>query len=101
MTASGLGGIFGAFVGIYLVSRVFLWIIERLGDTGPRIGLAHGITLALSLVLWTFFPSGNAAGGEWIWLAYVLASAVWLAVDLVALKGRRASRTAEARHGGG
>lgn len=101
MTASTLGGIFGAFVGIYLVSRLFLWILKWLGDTGPRIGLAHGVTLTLALVLWTFFPAGTAARGEWTWLAYVLASAVWLAVDLVALKGRRVSRTAEARHGGG
>ncbi len=92
--ASHLGGIFGALVGIYLVTRLFLWAFKRLGDTLIRIVSAHAVALALAL--WTFFPASGVTGNERTWLTYVLASMLWLAVDLFALKGRRAVPTAQA-----
>ncbi len=103
ITASHLGGIFGAFVGIYLVSRLFLRVLKRLGDTLTRIVSAHAITLtlALALVLWTSSPASEVAGNEWTWSTYVMVSTVLLALDLLALRGRRAVPTsqAEARDG--
>lgn len=101
ITASHLGGIFGAFVGIYLVSRLFLRVLKRLGDTLTRIVSAHAITLTLALVLWTSSPASEVAGNEWTWSTYVMVSTVLLALDLLALRGRRAVPTsqAEARDG--
>lgn len=86
-----VGFYLGAAAITLLLSRLMLWLLKRMGDNERRILVAHAVVLALSVTLAAF---GQANGGppNFVYglLAYGPPVLVWLAVDMLALRGRRA-----------
>ncbi len=93
-----LGAIVGALVGSYLLSRLALWLLKAMGDKRDRILGAHGATFAFVTVAGGY---GYADGGEPQFLhaaeIYILPIILWLAIDLLALRGRRAKAAEQAQ----
>jgi hypothetical protein len=81
----------GGVVAMWLLSRLMLWIFKRLGDNEKRIYVAHLVAYGLAAGLGGL---GFANGGPPRFLhaagVYIVPVLLWLAVDLLALKGRRA-----------
>ena len=86
-----VGLVFGALLITYLFGRLMRWLLRSMGDTPQRIFTANALAYAIAI---PFADYGLADGGPPKFLLafeyYTAAQLVWLAVDLVALKGRRA-----------
>lgn len=88
-----IGGLFGTLVIMYLMGRLFMWLLKRMGERPLRVFLAYGLAAAAGFVS---YGSGNANGGPWnpmpLGPLYILAAAIWGVVELLAQKGRAAKR---------
>jgi hypothetical protein len=86
-----VGTFVGALLAIGLLSRLALWILKRVGDTSMRVLIAHGLTLCFATVIagYGFGEAGKPRFG-YAFTVYGLATLVWLAIDLLGVKGRRA-----------
>ena len=84
------GSFVGGLIGIFLLSRLALWALKRLGDNERKIFIAHAVTLATAVLLGGF-GFADARGPRFLYAVslYVIPSLIWLGVDLLALKGRR------------
>lgn len=84
----------GALVATFLITRIALWALKRVGDNERRIYLAYVIAFAIAVALGGF---GYADGGPprfgYAAMMYSLPPVAWLIVDLFALKGRRSQRS--------
>jgi hypothetical protein len=92
MTGYWIGLIVGAVVFGYLWSRLWLWLVGRVVKIEPRrMAIAYGVAWLTAVLLGAF---GFAVDGTPAWarslLTYTPALALWLAVDLLALRGRSA-----------
>ncbi|WP_133255051.1 hypothetical protein [Phenylobacterium hankyongense] len=85
-----IGMAVGGVVGMLLLSRLTLWMFKRLGDNERRILVAHAVAYVLAVGLGGL---GYADGGppRFLYAAsvYGLPTLLWLAMDLLGLKGRR------------
>ena len=87
-----VGAAFGGLVLTYLLTRLGLWLTKKMGDNQRRIWIVYAVTFALTVVLGGL---GFADGGP---PRFVFAAAIyggplllWLVIDFLALKGRRAT----------
>lgn len=81
MSEAVIATFMGALASTFLLSRLFLWISKR-WRSPPRIVLVHAIAAAMSCVASAF---GFSDGGNLDWSYapyYLVAQAVWLAIDL-------------------
>jgi hypothetical protein len=92
--AYGIGGVLGALAITYLLTRLALWLLKRMGDDTRRILVAYAAVFVFSVMAGGY---GLANGGTPDFLRpallYGLPLLLWLVVDFLALKGRRARRT--------
>jgi hypothetical protein len=88
-----IGQILGSLVGMFLLSRLTLWIFKRMEDGKRRILLAHGSAFLAAVVLGGL-GFADESGPRFLYSAslYFVPTLVWGAVDLLALKGRRAKQ---------
>lgn len=89
-----IGELAGALVPTFLVSRLLLWLTKNWHGGALRLLLVHIVTAAIACTISAF---GHADGGPLNWASsdvYLLAQAVWLAVDFYRERGKRQSNTA-------
>lgn len=88
-----LGQFTGGLVAMLILSRITMWALKGVGDNPRRIGLAHALAFALAIVLGGFgFADGGAPRFGYAAASYALPALIVLAVDFLALKGRRSRR---------
>ena len=89
--AATIGAILGALLRQFLLSRLALFALTKMGDTARRIYLAHAITYVVATLACAY---GFAKGGPPQFLhealANLLPSLVWLVVDVLRMMRRRA-----------
>jgi hypothetical protein len=84
-----LGMLVGALVGVFLVSRLLMWMTRGMGDTPVRILVAHGICYVVIIVMATFgYADGGPLNPVWPLVVYTPVQAIFLVVDFFARKGR-------------
>ena len=86
-----IGVVIGGVVAMLLLSRLTLWIFKKLGDNERRIISAYLLAYGIAVLIGGM---GYADGGppRFLYAAgvYIVPALLWLVVDLLALKGRRA-----------
>jgi hypothetical protein len=88
-----IGGFIGGLVGMFLLSRLTLWLFKQLGDNEKRILAAHATAYAIAVTAGGFgFASGGSPRFLYSGGLYVIPTLIWLVVDLLGLKGRRAKQ---------
>jgi len=89
-----LGFFIGALITTYFVSRLYLWLTKSWDGGATRLFIVHGASLLTAGFLGGLgMADGGAFAGGRAVAAYALPQAFWLAVDLVALRGRRRRAT--------
>ncbi len=86
-----IGVLIGALLGTLLLTRLTMWLLKRLGDNERRVAISHTVAYAVAVFVGGW---GYADGGppRFLYAAaiYALPILLWVGVDLLALKGRRA-----------
>lgn len=88
---AAMGGLLGSVAGMFLLTRLTLWIFKKLGDNERRIFAATATTYVIAIVIRglsdAYDGSPKFAHAA---LVYSIPAILWLVVDLLSLKGRRA-----------
>lgn len=87
--AGFIGGVIGTIFGMLLLTRLTLWMFKKLGDNDRRIFVATAAAYAIAVVVRAGVDTYDGAFVDAA-LVYAIPTMLWLAVDLRALKGRRA-----------
>lgn len=85
-----IGGVIGAIIATFILSRIVRWALKFMGDTNNRVLATAAVSYVLAVTLAGF---GNANGGPWnpgsSLFLYGIGVAVWGAMDWLGLKGRQ------------
>ena len=89
-----IGTFVGGFVGIGLLSRLARWLLKRLGDNLDRVFAAQGLALATATVIGGYGFAAPAGTPQFLqaFETYLIPCVAWLAIDILALRGRKATR---------
>ncbi len=49
-----IGAALGGLVIMFLLSRLALWLLKRMGDTARRVLIAHGLAFSMATLLGAF-----------------------------------------------
>jgi hypothetical protein len=80
-----IGSFVGAILVMFFLSRLTLGAFRKVGDNLGHIFLAHAVALAFAAIIYAAgFPADPPV------VFYPIATALWVVVDHLALKGRRA-----------
>ncbi len=88
-----VGGVLGAFLVMFLLSRLLLWLFGSLGDSAAHILVTHAVALAVACIVDSFVLAGGGLPHVSATLgAYGLPTAVWAMFDLMRYWRRQAAR---------